>query len=95
MQASEVAQQQEGQAAAQQQPPPQGRRERRREGKAQREGRRQCEFFVAHKGRRCKMEAVPGHRFCGNHFLAEGGEGGRAASGAKRVVCPYDPKGSQ
>lgn len=53
--------------------------------------RQKCEFWVARKNRCCRFEAIPGHKFCGNHFAAAEQEGG----GPRRVVCPYDPRGAQ
>jgi tRNA:m4X modification enzyme len=51
--------------------------------------RQKCQYFVKRKNRLCKFDAIPGQKFCGNHYNCE------QEGGPKRVVCPFDPKGGQ
>ncbi|GAB4817542.1 hypothetical protein N2152v2_004588 [Parachlorella kessleri] len=50
--------------------------------------RQKCQHYVARKRRFCKFPAMPGQKYCGNHFVTTEGYTGPA-----RVQCPYDPTG--
>lgn len=44
-----------------------------------------CQFYLAHKKRNCKFDAVSGKSFCGNHLFAATG------AGTRRIPCTIDP----
>lgn len=46
-----------------------------------------CTFVVAKKGRRCRMRALTGHEYCGEHVLRCDSENG---AGHDRIACPLD-----
>ncbi|KAG0729018.1 tRNA:m(4)X modification enzyme TRM13 [Chionoecetes opilio] len=56
------------------------------------EGQKVCGFFLAHKGRVCRMLVKAGRRYCGQH-LTEDTEA-QSSGQHKRIPCPLDPKHS-
>ena len=45
-----------------------------------------CEYWLPIKKRRCKFEARPGFKFCGNHM-----PNSLQPEERKRIPCPWDP----
>ncbi|CAN8027900.1 unnamed protein product [Ixodes persulcatus] len=47
----------------------------------------QCTFVVPKKGRRCRMRALAGHEYCGEHVLRSDLKN---STGHDRITCPLD-----
>ncbi|KAJ2879111.1 tRNA:m4X modification enzyme [Coemansia aciculifera] len=56
------------------------------------DGDGRCHFFVAGKGRYCRLLTKAGNKYCGEHMVVS--DSGSAKSPTRRVPCPYDPSHS-
>ncbi|KAJ2097841.1 tRNA:m4X modification enzyme, partial [Coemansia sp. S100] len=56
------------------------------------DGDSRCHFFVAGKGRYCRLLTKAENKYCGEHMVVS--DSGSAKSAMRRVPCPYDPSHS-